>query len=209
MQTFLETLREQRWDDHRYYHHSRVNQALHFFSANCFLVTYVMLFTKYTSIAILFGWTIAMVSRQVGHFFFEPKGFDEENQATHEYKEAIKVGYNLQRKVFLHAVWALAPVVLWFVPSFFGVFALPHADFGRYLEHVATLWLWIAGFALVGRTVQLFFTRGFVTGAAWFSKILTDPFNDWMQYKGAIPALLRGEKLDPMIEGAPQKAQAG
>ena len=27
--TFTEALREQRWDDHRYYHHNRVNQATH------------------------------------------------------------------------------------------------------------------------------------------------------------------------------------
>jgi len=39
--------------------------------------------------------------------FFEPKGFDDVNQATHEYKEAVKVGYNLRRKAILHVVWAL------------------------------------------------------------------------------------------------------
>ncbi len=33
MTGFLTHLREQRWDDHRYYHHSRVNQALHLVSA--------------------------------------------------------------------------------------------------------------------------------------------------------------------------------
>ena len=33
---FFEELRQQRWDDHRYYHHNRVNQALHFFSAMSF-----------------------------------------------------------------------------------------------------------------------------------------------------------------------------
>jgi hypothetical protein len=58
----------------------------------------------------------------IGHFFFEPKGYDKVNRATHEYKEDIKVGYNLRRKVILHAVWALSPVVLWFDPTFFGLF---------------------------------------------------------------------------------------
>ena len=33
MSGFMETLREQRWDDHRFYHHSRINQSLHFISA--------------------------------------------------------------------------------------------------------------------------------------------------------------------------------
>ena len=33
MPGFKEALKEQRWDDHRYYHHSIINQALHFVSA--------------------------------------------------------------------------------------------------------------------------------------------------------------------------------
>jgi hypothetical protein len=33
-----------------------------------------------------------MIVRQIGHFFFEPKTYDEVNQATHEYKESLKVG---------------------------------------------------------------------------------------------------------------------
>ena len=28
IKNFLEQLRTQRWDDHRYYHHSRINQSL-------------------------------------------------------------------------------------------------------------------------------------------------------------------------------------
>jgi len=42
--TFMEELRQQRWDDHRFYHHNRINQVLHLLSACCFLVSYVMLF---------------------------------------------------------------------------------------------------------------------------------------------------------------------
>ena len=70
-----------------------------------------MMFTDPVKAALI-GWLVAMVSRQSGHFFFEPKGYDEVNQATHEHKEAIKVGYNLRRKVVLHAVWALIPLLL-------------------------------------------------------------------------------------------------
>ena len=43
--SFLEELRLQRWDDHRYYHHSRINQSLHFVSACSFIVAYVMMFS--------------------------------------------------------------------------------------------------------------------------------------------------------------------
>ena len=43
MAGFLEALREQRWDDHRYYHHSRINQTLHLISALSFLWAYALL----------------------------------------------------------------------------------------------------------------------------------------------------------------------
>ena len=42
IKNFLQELRTQRWDDHRYYHHSRINQSLHFVSAASFLFAYVM-----------------------------------------------------------------------------------------------------------------------------------------------------------------------
>ena len=135
--SFLEELREQRWDDHRYYHQSRINQSLHFISACSFLCTYALLFTRPVAAALV-GWLVAMVTRQSGHFFFEPKGYDEANQATHEYKEQVKVGYNLRRKVVLHSLQALTPVLLWFVPSLFGVFE-PHRDFAGYPRHPTRL----------------------------------------------------------------------
>ena len=112
MEGFFEELKEQRWDDHRFYHHSRINQSLHLVSAISFCITYVLLFTHPVAAA-LFGWTFAMCIRQVGHFFFEPKGYDEENQATHEYKEKVKVGFNLRRKVILHSIWRSGEPFRW------------------------------------------------------------------------------------------------
>src|ERR1700684_4225827 len=100
MEGFLTALRVQRWDDHRSYHHSRINQSLHLVSAMSFVSAYVIAF-KDPAIAALTGWLLAMTSRQIGHLFFEPKGYDIVNQASHEYKEAIKVGYNLRRKIVL------------------------------------------------------------------------------------------------------------
>ena len=83
---FLNALRVQRWDDHRYYHHSRINQSLHLVSAISFLSP-TSCCSSIPSLAALIGWLVAMTTRQVGHFFFEPKGYDEVNQATHEHKE--------------------------------------------------------------------------------------------------------------------------
>src|ERR1700712_739462 len=98
IKSFLEQLRTQRWDDHRYYHHSRINQSLHLVSAISFVVAYVMVFFD-AGVAGLIGWLVSMTSRQAGHFFFEPKHYDVINKASHEHKEEIKVGYNLRRKV--------------------------------------------------------------------------------------------------------------
>ena len=198
MQSFLAELRTQRWDDHRYYHHSRINQSLHFLSAISFLVAYLMLF-KDPVAAALIGWLVAMVSRQSGHFFFEPKGYDEVNQASHEHKEAIKVGYNLRRKVILHLVWVLAPVALWLNPTLFGLFE-PHTGAEPFMRDVGEMWLVVGIGALAFRTIQLFFLRNVQTGLVWLAKIITDPFHDAKLYCKAPLHLLRGELIDPMGE---------
>jgi hypothetical protein len=114
MESFLETLREQRWDDHRYYHHSRINQTLHLLSASSFLCAYVLVF-KNPAAAVLIAWLVGMTSRQIGHFFFEPRDYDEVNEATHDHKEEIKVGYNLRRKVVLMTIWAMSPLLLFVI----------------------------------------------------------------------------------------------
>jgi hypothetical protein len=195
--TFLEALAQQRWDDHRYYHHSRINQSLHLVSAITFLVAYG-LFPGDPAGAALLGWMIAMPSRQIGHFFFEPRGYDLANQATHEYKEAVKVGYNLRRKVVLMSIWALAPVVLMVDPTLLGVFDAHTSWFG-FVRHVSLLWLVVGLGAVVVRTVQLFFVRDVQAGLVWATKILTDPFHDVALYYRAPIYLLRGEWVDPIV----------
>jgi len=197
IKNFLQALKTQRWDDHRYYHHSRINQTLHFISASSFLCAYVMLFF-YPVAAAMIGWLVAMTTRQAGHFFFEPKGFDEVNQVTNEYKEQIKVGYNLRRKVVLMAIWALSPGLLLLDPTLFGAFE-PAAGAAEFVRQVGKMWLVIGASGLLFRTVQLFFIRDVQTGLVWMTKILTDPFHDLKLYHKAPVALLRGELIDPSL----------
>ena len=52
--------------------------------------------------------------------------------------------------------------------------------------------------ALLFRTVQLFFIRDVRTGLVWMTKILTDPFHDFMLYYRAPLYLLGGQLIDPM-----------
>jgi len=196
MRNFIDELKKQRWDDHRYYHHSRINQTLHLVSALSFLSAYVALLTGHAAAAALIGWLLAMWSRQVGHFFFEPKGYDAVNGATHEYKEEIKVGYNLHRKVVLLALWGLTPFFLLLDPTLFGTF--PRSSGAQFWTHLSEVWLVLGLGALIFRTVQLFFKRDVLTGLAWFTKILTDPFHDIKLYHRAPLYLLRGEWVDPM-----------
>jgi type IV secretory pathway VirB3-like protein len=193
MSRFAEMLHEQRWDDHRYYHHSLVNQSLHLVSATTFVVAYMLVFTD-PALASLLGWFVAMVSRQAGHFFFEPKSYDEINQATHQYKEDVKVGYNLARKWVFMTIWALTPIPLLLDPSLFGLL-VPHADAIGFLRNLALVWLGLAIAGLLFRTVQLFFIRDVMTGLVWATKIVTDPFNDIRLYWRAPLRLMKGERF--------------
>ena len=195
MHGFLEALRVQRWDDHRYYHHSRINQSLHLVSAISFLFGYVMMF-KDPAIAALVGWLVSMTTRQAGHFLFEPKDYDNYNRVTHEYKEQIKVGYNLRRKTVLMSIWALSPIPLYFDPTYFGIF-VPHANITEFIRHLALIWLAIGIGGLIFRAIQLFFIKDMQTGLVWATKILTDPFHDIRLYHLAPYHLLCGQLIDP------------
>jgi hypothetical protein len=205
MQSFLDVLRTQRWDDHRYYHHSLVNQSLHLLSAITFLCAYVLMF-KDPALAALIAWLVAMTSRQSGHFFFEPRDYDVVNQATDEYKEAIKVGYNIRRKIVLMTIWALSPLILWLNPTMFGLVVAP-TTWTEFARHVGYLWLVVGISGLLFRTIQLFVIRDYVTGLAWATKIITDPFNDAKLYCRAPIQLLRATLLAPAFseeeEGEP------
>jgi hypothetical protein len=195
MKDFLEQLKIQRWDDHRYYHHSRINQSLHLVSALSFVVAYGLLFVN-PAISGLLAWLVSMTSRQAGHFFFEPKGYDVVNQATHEHKEDIKVGYNLRRKVVLLAIWAASPLLLVLDPALLGL-VTPHTDWQGFVTNTGWLWLWVGAGGLVFRTVHLFFIKDVKAGLVWMTKILTDPFHDIYLYYRAPLALMRGELIEP------------
>ncbi len=202
MSEFFEQLKVQRWDDHRYYHHSRINQSLHLISAVSFLCAYVLVFRDPASAALI-AWLVSMSTRQAGHFFFEPRGYDVANQATHEYKEDVKVGYNLRRKIVLMAIWVASPLWLLLDPTLLGLFEPAH-DFAGYWHHTGMLWLAVGVGGLLFRTVHLFFLRDVQSGLVWMTKILTDPFHDISLYYKAPFALARGEWIEP----APGKSPA-
>ena len=196
MNEFLQTLKTQRWDDHRYYHQSRINQTLHFVSALSFLLAYALLFVD-PAMAAIVGWCVSMTTRQAGHFFFEPRGFDHVNGVSDQYKERVKVGYNIQRKIVLIAMWVGLPAVLWLQPSLFGLIE-PASTLRGTVHDIGIAWLALGVAGLAFRVGQLWWRDGAVPALAWMTKILTDPFHDIALYHRAPLALLRGELLDPM-----------
>jgi hypothetical protein len=192
--TFFEALKIQRFDDHRYYHHSRINQTLHFISAISFVVAYAFLLVD-PVISALIAWLVSMTTRQSGHFFFEPLGYDEINQATQEHKEEIKVGYNLSRKVVLLSIWAILPMVLYVEPGLFGMIE-PWDNLTEWVRQVGASWLILGVAGLLFRTIHLFFLKDVQTGLVWMTKIITDPFHDIVLYHKAPLYLLKGELMD-------------
>lgn len=196
MQAFFERIAEQRWDDHRFYHQSRINQSLHLVSAIAFLVAYGLVFVDPAWAAIV-AWCVSMTTRQAGHFFFEPRGFDAVNGVSDAYKEEIKVGYNVRRKVVLMGAWLGVPIVLAIEPSLGGAIE-PAAGLGAWLHDVGSAWLALGIAGMLLRVLQLVVERGPGVALAWIAKLLTDPFHDIVLYHRAPLHLLRGELVDPM-----------
>jgi hypothetical protein len=163
-------------------------------SATSFVLTYFLLFWD-AAIAALIGWIVSMTSRQIGHFFFEPKGYNLVNEATHEYKEQVKVGYNPRRKAVLLSIWALSPLPLYFKPTFFGMVRPWENAFG-FVHQLGMCWLFIGVAGVIARSIQLFFIGDLQTGLVWAVKIMTDPFHDIKLYYKAPYHLLRGDIED-------------
>jgi len=190
-----ETLRVQRWDDHRYYHHSRINQFLHLISASSFLVAYVYLFIN-PVISAYIAWLIAMTTRQIGHFFFEPDGYDEYNQATFEYKEKIKIGFNLNRKRALLAVWAAVPALAFIDAANFNLI-MPDTSPDTLFNRIGWGWLWLGVAGVIFRMIQLIIKDSVRTAVTWCIKIITDPFHDVIIYRKSPIYLMKGQLIDP------------
>lgn len=195
---FFEELKQQQWDDLRYYHQNRINQSLHLFSAISFIITYVLMFVDFTA-AVFFGWFVAMVPRQIGHFVFEPHSYDEIHDVTDDYKESIKVGYNMKRKVVLISIWLGSSALAYFDPTLLGT-VKAYTNTSEFFDHLAIVWAAIAIGALLFRTIQIMYQQSLQSGLVWFYKIITEPFYNLPVYYKAPFLALKGDLIDPMTE---------
>jgi hypothetical protein len=196
MTSFFETLKTQRWDDHRYYHQSRINQTLHLISALSFLVAYAYLFIE-PAVSGWIAWVVAMGTRQLGHFVFEPTGFDSVNNVSNDYKEAVKVGYNLRRKVVLLSACALIPALALVHPAALN-WLVPESSEGDFFALVGLSWVMLGVIGVLFRVAQIWLRSSLMEGVAWAIKIITDPFHDIALYYKSPYFLFKRQWLDPM-----------
>lgn len=193
---FCQEMQQQRWDDLRFYHQSYMNQTLHLISALGFLTAYVLAFFDFTT-AVFFGWIVAMVPRQIGHFVFEPHDYDTVNDIEDGKKESIKVGFNLNKKVWLISFWIIISALAYLSPTLFGLVPA-YTSQAEFLDHLALTWAFVAAVGFMFRGIQLMFTHSFTTGFVWWVKIITEPLHNLPVYYKAPLHVLRGNKLDPM-----------
>ena len=89
-----------------------------------------------------------MTSRQAGHFFFEPRGYDEVNQATDEFKDEVTIGYNIRRidLMMMGLVMAVTVIGLKLVGLILivALLIIP-AVTARFWTQRASRLIWIAG----------------------------------------------------------------
>ncbi|HEX6244894.1 MAG TPA: hypothetical protein VFZ61_28435 [Polyangiales bacterium] len=193
MNGFMRELAERRCEDRSHHLHSRVSQALHFFSCLCFVCMYVLLFTKPVA-AVLLGGLVAMSMREVGRLLFEPRRApDAGKEAPRARRRAHELG--------LYAAWALATLLLVLDPTLLGLFDAPR-DRQEFVDHMAKLWLGVGATGLALRGARLFLARGTQTSLVWLTKVVTDPFHGMRLYHKAPLSLLRGELYDERSKGA-------
>jgi len=197
IKNFLQELRTQRWVTIVTIITAASTRACTSSARRVFLVAYVMVFID-PVVSRCFGWLVSMTSRQAGHFFFEPRGYDHVNHASHEHQGRDQVGYNLAAQGRADDIWALSPVVPFSIRpcSPFQALGLL-ADFARQVAKVLARGRDRRS-PVPHRPSVLHPRRR--DRLVWMTKIITDPFNDLRLYHKAPLYLAEGELIDPGLE---------
>jgi uncharacterized membrane protein YGL010W len=182
MNAVIEEIKFQLKQDHDYYHHSLLNQSLHFLSGVLNLIAIFLI----ASGSLAQGVALFMISwftRQVGHFFLESKDFDFKLNKTFQQKEEEKVGANLERKRMMIAGLVIAAMCFIFSPetlirlaNIVGYSTKESFDALMFFSLIVFLATWIL------RTLWLIFFHSPLRGFSWFLKIIYDPINDIYLY---------------------------
>ena len=196
MHGFLEALRVQRWDDHRYYHHSRINQALHLVSAISFLLRLRAGLHRSGDRGAdrLAGGDDQPAGRP---FLLRAEGLRrrQPGHARAQGRDQGRLQSAAQGRAAddLGAVAAAAAASIRRCSASSSRTRTSASSSATSARSGSSLGLG----GLLFRTVQLFFIKDVQTGLVWATKILTDPFHDIKLYYKAPLYLLRGELIDP------------
>ncbi|MFZ4715616.1 MAG: hypothetical protein ACOYL6_17975 [Bacteriovoracaceae bacterium] len=197
MKVIVEEIKFQLKQDHDYYHHSLLNQSLHFLSGilNLVAICLIVMGSLDKGVALfMFSWLM----RQLGHFFLESKDFDYKLNKTFQQKEDEKVGANLERKRMMIAGLILATLGFVFNPDLLIKLAnsLGHSTQDAFAALMFfCLIVFVAMWVL--RTLWLIVFHSPLRGISWFLKIMYDPINDIYLYgKSPLKLMqsLKGEK---------------
>jgi hypothetical protein len=196
-QVLLRDLMTQRWDDHRFYHHSRINQTLHLISALSFLVAYVICGPRSRRRG------VPRLGRGDGDapiraLLLRAARLRRRQPGTFEHKEEIKVGYNLRAQGRADAAWALDADAVWASPTLFGIYSPTKAV--RLLRPPRACCGSRSAIAVLAAHATCVITRS-AARPRGMTKILTDPFHDVRIYwQARRTTCCAGALLDPMTD---------
>ena len=134
MQVFLEELREQRGTIIATTITAASTSRCIWSVRSQFLVAYVLVFTD-PAIAALIGWLVAMRAGKPVTSSSSPRATTRSTRRPTSTRKRSRSATTCNRKIVLLAIWALSPLLLWFDPTLFGMFA-PHRTAGEFVRHV-------------------------------------------------------------------------
>ncbi len=124
MRNFWAELKTQRWDDHRYYHHSRINQSLHLLSAVSFLSAYALIFKNPAASALIIFLSVTSLPFEIYLMknFIDAVPTDLEEAARIESASTFQV---LRRVVVPLAMPGIAAASIFGFVNAWGSFVVP------------------------------------------------------------------------------------
>ena len=175
MRNFWAELRTQRWDDHRFYHHSRINQSLHLLSAISFIIAYVT--DVHRSRGRRFDRLVGRHGEPaVRPLFLRAEGIrrGQSGRRTSTRKTSRWATTCVARSI-LHVIWAASPALLLAGSVTFRVDDAAYQRTGVRAARRRDMAASSASAHCCSGPCSCFILSDVQTGLVWLTKILTDP----------------------------------
>jgi len=170
-------------DDHRYYHHSRVNQALHFVSATSFVCAYADGVPD-PAMPALIGWLVAMTTRRWATSS-SSRGHTIRSTRPPTITRKKSSRYNIKPKLCCSPCGPASPLLLVLESDAARGLRTP-MPCAELVRHVGELWLVVGLAGIAFRAIQLFVLKDFQTD--WLGhQDRHRSFHDIKLYHGTAP----------------------